>query len=93
MSMRSRWYETLDYIKSNDPCMYKMALYILNDDEYLAIEFLKSKFGFRSANCHRIFLEIKIPNTIFLKKIFFSMPLTIHTIPKVCMSISYSFWV
>ena len=59
MSMRSRWYETLDYIKSNDPCMYKMALYILNDAEYLAIEFLKSKFGFRSANCHHIFLEIK----------------------------------
>lgn len=59
MSMHSRWYETLDYIKSNDTCMYKMALYILNDDEYLAIEFLKSKFGFGSAVCHRIFLEIK----------------------------------
>ena len=59
MSMHSRWYETLDYIKSNDTCMYKMALYILNDDEYLAIEFLKSKFGFGSTNCHRIFLEIK----------------------------------
>ena len=43
MSMHSRWYETLDYIKSNDTCMYKIALYILNDDEYLAIEFLKSE--------------------------------------------------
>jgi hypothetical protein len=40
--MHSRWYETLDYIKSNDTCMYKMALYILNDDEYLAIEFLSA---------------------------------------------------
>ena len=55
----SIWYETFDYIKSNDSCMYKMALYILNDDEYLAIEFLKSKFGFGAADCHRIFLEIK----------------------------------
>lgn len=53
------WYEDLEKIRTTDAYLFKVGICILNDDEVMAVRWLRNKFGYGMMDCKRMVHEIK----------------------------------